>query len=92
MRSRLQLPTRQEQKENRLRTSAETLLDDTLTKEGSASLSNPKSLQKAEAELAATTRSLQPLLDAGILQSDQIVKLLTEKKAAQTAAISKLRT
>ena len=79
------------QKEHRLREAAGTLLDSTLAKEGSASLSKSQALQKAEAELAATTRALQPLLDAGLPLDDQIVKLLNEKQATQTAAITKLK-
>ena len=80
-----------EVKEARLRAAAEKVLDETLAKEGSSSLSSSLALQKAEAELAATTRSLQPLLDAGLPPDDQIVKLLNEKRVAQTAAISKLK-
>ena len=81
-----------QQKEDKLKSAAETLLDDTLAKQGSASLSNSKALQKAEAELATTTRALQPLLDSGLPPTDQILTLLTQKKTAQEQAITKLKT
>ena len=79
------------QKELRLREAATAMLDGTLEKQGSASLANPLALQKAEAELSVTNRALQPLLDSGLSQDDQVVKLLREKQTSQMAAISKLK-
>ena len=79
------------QKAQRLKEAAGSLLDGTLAKEGSTSLTNSQARLKAEAELEATTKALQPLLDAGLPADDQIVKLLSEKKAAQTTALGKLK-
>ena len=79
------------QRELKLKKAADELLDDTLAKQGSSSLSGPLALQKAEAELAVTNRALQPLLDAGLPNDDQVVKLLRDKQATQTTAISKLK-